>query len=314
MANREALLIASSEYEDPKLNALAAPSNDAKLLGSILESAVGDFSLRQLINPTSWEAARAVEEFFNARSFDDTLLFYFSGHGLKTDDGSLFFATTDTRQGTLRSTSLPSGLVRDVMKDSGSDRQIVVLDCCYGGAFSRGFKGDQAIDARADLDGFGRVVLTASNSLEFAWQEEDGQESLSKSSTFTRALVEGLEDMSADIDGDGQVTADELHKFARKRLLAVGAKQTPTISSAGLEGELVIGRGKPRRKKPSGGAHLDLSSFVAIRDTGAEGAVVGQAVAVAVETSLAYQGRWERLARYARAKARLIDFGEDAWA
>jgi len=53
---------------------------------------------------------------------------------------------------------------------------------------------------------------------------------------------------------------------------------------------------------------LDLSLHITIRDQGQEGSVVGMAVAVAMEGSLAYQGGPMRLsARYAYAKARHLE-------
>jgi hypothetical protein len=311
--HRHALLIASSAYDDPKLQRLAAPHNDAKLLASVLKSPVGGFSVRTLSNPTSARAGRAVEEFFTHRNYDDVLLFYFSGHGLKTDDGELFFATRNTRQKLLRSSSLPAGLLRDVMRYSGCDRQILILDCCYGGAFARGFKSDDTVDASERFQGYGTVVLTASNALEFAWEDPDDEDA-DRSSVYTSVLVEGLRDLAADLDGDGRVTVEELHKFARKRIQQLHVAQTPTMSSVGQEGELVVGRGAPRPRTTSASANIDLAPYFIIKDSGPEGSVVGQSIAGAMEASLAYHGREERLsARYVYAKAKLLDNGEEAF-
>ena len=239
---------------------------------------------------------------------------YFSGHGLKSDDGELYFAMRNTRRGALRSTSLPSGFVRDVMKDSRSQRQVLMLDCCYGGAFAqRHAKADDAVDVTERLQGFGTVVLTASNSLEFAWQGEEAQELPHQMSVFTGVVVEGLADGTADVDHDGQITVKNLYDFASARVRVLGARQTPTLSSVGQEGELLIARAKRHPRAPSGPA-IDLAPYVRIRDSGAEGSVVGLALGVAMEASLRYQGRDERLsARYGYAKARVLDGNEDDW-
>jgi hypothetical protein len=194
------------------------------------------------------------------------------------------------------------------MNDSSSRRQVLLLDCCYGGAFAQGLaKGDEAVGVTEQLQGSGRVVVTASNSLEFAWPEEHGM------SVFTSFVVEGLRDGSADLDGDGQITVQELYDFASKRIRRLGAQQTPTLSSVGQEGELVIAHAK-RRPRSSTGPTIDLSQYVTIRDSGPEGAVVRLALAVAMEASLHYQGRQERLsARYGYSKAKVLDFGEKDW-
>jgi hypothetical protein len=314
MANRRyALLITSAAYDDAYLTALATPSNDSKLLGSVLGSPrVGGFAVRRLTNPTSWRAAQAIEEFFANRTYDDVLLLYFSGHGLKSDDGELYFATRNTRQAALRSTSVPAQFIRDVMRASHCQRQMLLLDCCYGGAFARGLtKGDSGVDVTERLQGFGTVVLTASNSLEFAWQEGDTG-SLRPASVFTRVLVEGIKDGSADLDGDGQITAKELYDYAIRRIQLLGAQQTPTLSSVGQEGDLVIARAA-RRTPAASGPTIDLSAHVTVRDAGNEGSVLGHSLAVALETSLGFQGRPVRLsARYAYCKSRFLD-DPDNW-
>jgi hypothetical protein len=308
---RHALLITSSVYNDSQLQSLATPADDAKLLGGILrQRGVGAFKVRQTTNPVSWRAAQAVEDFFANRDYDDVLLLYFSGHGLKSDDGELYFATRNTRRGALRSTSLPASFVRDVMHASRSQRQVLVLDCCYGGAFAQTLaKSDQAVDVTERLQGFGTVVLTASNSLEFAWQDEESSDLTHRMSVFTGVLVEGLRDGSADVDGDGRITVKELFEYVSKRVRLIGAQQTPTLSSVGQEGELVIARAKVHKERIAG-LTIDLSPHVTIRNSGAEGSVVGLALAVAMEASLDYQGRKERLsARYGYAKAQVLDGG-----
>lgn len=310
--SRHALLISSSAYSDEALRQLGAPGQDAALLGRILKTpAVGGFEVIRLTNPTASQAARKVEAFFTDRQFDDTLLLYFSGHGLKNDRGELFFAMRDTRRNTLRSTSLPASLVQDVMGSSNSQRQMLVLDCCYGGAFSRGLtKGDDDVDVQGLLQGYGTAVLTASTALEFAWQEgqTDGDP---QQSVFTRIVAEGLRTGAADLDGDGVITMTELHRYASKHIRALGTQQTPTLSALGQEGELTVGYAKPRPRpvqtQPGAPQALDLSAFTTIHDSGAEGSVVGHAIAAAMEISLAVAGRSERLsARYAYEKARVV--------
>lgn len=316
--SRHALLITSSVYDDPQLHELAAPRRDAVTLGRVLgDPSVGGFDVTRLTNPTSWRAAKAVEEFFSGRQWDETVLLYFSGHGVKSDGGDLFFAMRNTSRRTLRSTSLPASLIHDVMAASNSQRQILLLDCCYGGAFARGLeKADDAVDVTGPLQGFGTVVLTASTALEFAWQEGK-TEGHPQRSVFTSIVAEGLRTGEADLDGDGPISVLELHRYTSKRIQAVGSRQTPTLSAVGQEGELIIGRAPPRRRpSPVGrpGAPLDLSSHASIYDSGPEGSVVGLAIAGAMGVSLTLAGRPERLSvRYAYAKARVLDGHAADW-
>jgi hypothetical protein len=313
---RQALLVTSSVYNDSELHKLAGPQTDAKVLAAVLKNArIGGFDVQRLTNPTAARASEAVETFFTGRQWDDVLLLYFSGHGVKNDRGDLFFAMKNTRRNALRSTSLPASFVRDVMSDSQSQRQILLLDCCYGGAFARRLTmGADSIDVKEELQGYGTVVLTASTALEFSWQ--DGRtDGTPKPSVFTGVIAEGLRNGEADVDGDGNVTVADLHRYASKRIRALGVAQTPTLSTVGQEGELVIGHAT-RRARPVAPARtasgLDLSQFATIRNSGQEGSVVGMAIASAMEIALAVGGRPEELsARYGYEKSRVLDSSEE---
>jgi hypothetical protein len=240
---RQALLITSSVYDDPQLHALATPRRDAAVLRDVLkDSRIGGFAVERVTNPTSSRAAERVEAFFAERDWDDFLLLYFSGHGLKSDGGDLFFAMRNTVRSRLRTTSLSAGLVHEIMSTSDSQRKVLLLDCCYGGAIKRELtKADVELDVIERMQGFGTVVLTASNELEFAWQE-GGSDDDPRESVFTGIVAEGLRTGDADLDGDGQISVLELHRYASQRVRALGTAQTPTLSAVGQEGELVIAR------------------------------------------------------------------------
>lgn len=97
-SKRSALIIASDDYTDPGLKRLRAPASDARALATVLrDPAIGDFEVRTLLNEPAHEVNLAVEEFFADRLPDDLLLVHFSCHGVKDEDGELYFATADTR-------------------------------------------------------------------------------------------------------------------------------------------------------------------------------------------------------------------------
>ena len=222
---RHALLIATSRHDDPQLGLLDGPQADARTLARVLRApSIGGFNVKTLTNPTSSRAAEVLEEFFADRGYDDVLLLFFSGHGLKHDDGELYLAMRNTRRRKLRSTSLSTAFVREIMRDCASQRQIVILDCCYGGAFAREFaKGDDGVDAIDHLtQGFGSVVLTASNALEFAWLESSKITAQPQRSVFTGIITEGLRSGAADIDEDGAITPQNLYDYACRRVLRAG--------------------------------------------------------------------------------------------
>ena len=243
-ARRLALIVASSKFTDKTLQQLVAPGQDAADLARVLEdAAIGGFEVKRLINHPSHEVRREIEAFFANRKRDDLLLLYFSGHGVKDDDGRLYLATTDTQRGLFRSTAVPAAFVNETMTASRSRRQVLILDCCHSGAFARGMvaKGGESVDIRDRFEGRGRVVLTASNATQYAFQGDDiiGEGSRS---VFTRHLVRGLESGEADRDGDGWVSLDELYDYVYDRVTDETPQQTPSKWTFDLQGEIVVAR------------------------------------------------------------------------
>lgn len=209
---RFALIIANYQFEDKALSQLVAPPQDAKALAGVLEDAdIGGFQVRTLLNKSTQIVNKEIEAFFANRQRNDLLLLYFSGHGIKDDrDGQLYFASYDTQSKPLvYSTAVSAAFVNKEMSLSRSKRQVLLLDCCYGGAFARGTKeAIQSIDIKECFQGHGRVVITATDAMHYAF-EGDEIEGEGVHSIFTRILVKGLETGEADLDGDGLIVVDD---------------------------------------------------------------------------------------------------------
>ena len=136
---RNALIVASSDYADPGLRQLQAPASDARALEAVLrDPGIGGFEVRTLLNGPNQEVTLAVEEFFADRQPDDLLLVHFSCHGIKDEDGELYFAMTNSMLRRLASTAVAANFVNQRMNRSRSRRVVLLLDCCYAGAFERG--------------------------------------------------------------------------------------------------------------------------------------------------------------------------------
>ena len=94
---------------------------------------------------------------------DDVLLLHFSGHGLKSESGDLFFAACNTSPNRLGSTAVSADFVQRCMRDARSRSIVLLLDCCYGGAFAQGVTVRAAGDVNV-LDSFpqeGRAAAAA---------------------------------------------------------------------------------------------------------------------------------------------------------
>ena len=244
MSNRYALLVATYQYDDDNLRRLIAPAKDAEMLARVLSDPdIGGFQTKTLLNESSFMVRQEIEAFFLDRKSDDLLLLYFSGHGLKDDYGKLYYAFVDTTRTRLRSTAISANYVNEAMRDSRSRQQVLLLDCCYSGAFAKGMvaKADMKIGSLDLLKGQGRVVLTASDSIQYAF-ESDNLMGEGKSSVFTRILVDGLETGKADRDQDGLISLDELYDYVNDKIIEESSYQRPEKWFLGVQGEIIIAK------------------------------------------------------------------------
>src|SRR3972149_6774475 len=167
-----ALIIGNNQYNDAKLAQLKTPEADARALARVFRAKnIGNFDeVNTLINQTEVRSRRAISEFLSNKKPEDLVLLYFSGHGVLDGRGSLFLALKDTETRSLNATAISSSFISYEMVSSRSRRQILILDCCNSGAFARGTKGEHKAITETTFEGngFGRVVLTASDSTQFA--------------------------------------------------------------------------------------------------------------------------------------------------
>jgi uncharacterized caspase-like protein/outer membrane protein assembly factor BamD (BamD/ComL family) len=245
MGRRLALIIGNSIFMDPSLARLRAPDADVGALADVLLSPeIGAFDDAKLVvNMAASSIRRAISQFVANKTRDDLLLLYFSGHGVLDEYGRLYLATKDTERNYLRGTAIPAGFITDEMDHSRSRRQVLVLDCCHSGAFARGSKGSTGASVGTatafEGKGYGRVVLTASDATQYAW-EGDKVIGEADNSVFTHYLIEGLETGQADADGDGKITVDELYDYIYKQVVTQTPKQTPGKWSYREQGEIII--------------------------------------------------------------------------
>lgn len=226
-----ALLIGVGEY-GAGLNALPRAIKDVEAMQRVLQhSEIGHFDrVKTLTNPDPLVMQGEIETLCADRSKDDLILLFFSGHGVKDDSNRLYLATTITRKTArgelVKSTAVPASFVNDVMLNSRSKRQVVLLDCCFSGAFAEDMraKDDGSIDVETQLGGEGRAVLTSSSSTQYSFEQQGSDLSI-----YTRFLIEGLETGTADLNGDGTVSIDELHEYASRKVQESAPAMKPKI-------------------------------------------------------------------------------------
>ena len=224
-----ALLIGVGTYESSELQNLKAAIPDVRAIEKVLiDPAIAEFAqidVEILLDPEPQRMREAIERLFTDRKKDDLVLLYFSGHGVVDDYGKFHLTCALTHKGRLNSTAIPATFVHGLMEGSKSQRQVVILDSCFSGAFAKEMKAKgEAVNLQPQLGGKGRAVLTSSSATEYSFEQKEG-----KLSVYTEYVVEGLRTGIADRDEDGWISIDELHEFAKEKVREVAPAMQPKI-------------------------------------------------------------------------------------
>jgi hypothetical protein len=242
---RAALVIATTTHQDPELRQLRSPARDAADLAAVLgDPGVGAFTVTRVSDADERHVRRAIDAFLSGRSVGDLVVVYLSCHGVLDRRNRLYFAAADTLKSQLGSTGIPSAWVLEQLEECRARSKVLILDCCFSGAFAHGSKGDVDLDLARRLVGHGRgqAVLTASRASEYSFEGQALPGVTMAGSVFSAGLVEGLRTGAADVDGDGYVSVDEAYAYAYDYVVRSGASQTPQRWLSGGEGAIVLAR------------------------------------------------------------------------
>jgi hypothetical protein len=252
MASKFAVLIASGRFSDHNLPRLSAPLDDVTSFRDVLmEPAIGGFpreNVEILYDSNLSRARTEVEKLFKNKNNDDLVLLYYTGHGLKDEDGELYFALDGTELDSLDATSLDAGYIRKQMNKCASRRMVVILDCCHSGAFvARGGLAPKGVGSPAitrstfETSGHGSYILTSSTGTQQSF-EQKGQ------SLFTKYVVEGLRTGNA-APRKSNITINDIEQYVKGKLSDAGVQMRPTLISY-TEGDPLTIAGNPNKREP----------------------------------------------------------------
>ena len=176
----------------------------------------------------------AVIEFFTDDTINskDTLLFYFSGHGIPNnnlDEHYLSSSEINPKNPRLRGFSFDE--LTNTRKECNSKTIFTILDCCYSGAatVSKGDANNEAasgrsiIEKKSKIEGEGKCILAACQPLQEAYAFEGHNNSL-----FTYFLRDGLAGANGEsTDDDGNVTPELLHSFIFDNIMELPPRTRP---------------------------------------------------------------------------------------
>ena len=207
---RAALVVGINTYNH--FRDLKAPAQDAEAIAQRLQQD-GDFKVHRLPEALVRENGRlspavggtltvtqaALEQqlrlLFHPDSpqLPETVLFYFSGHGIRDPDGGYgldkgYLATSDTNPQRPRS-GISLAWLRNLVSRSPIQNQIIWLDCCHSG----GLLIDAANPGQSHQQN--RCFIASSRDYEKSWEDLD-----SPYSVLTKALLEGLSPVNSPQD------------------------------------------------------------------------------------------------------------------
>lgn len=225
---RYAFLTGHNGPQDSGLDNLQFVGNDVKRMDTVLRHPPASYDVVE-VTPTGVSPADTLVRFEAMASqcgFNDTLVFYFSGHG-HYQRGQLYLIWENTDLNRLVSTSLPISLVKSVFAHSKSRVRLLILDCCHSGAageaqFSKGARtpyGNPLFEAARDS---ASLILTAC-----------GRNSMTReipaleSGYLTHLLVEALSSRFAevDMDQDGLLSVQEFVEWCSRETAAFNQRQ-----------------------------------------------------------------------------------------
>lgn len=278
-----ALLIGVSEYRQG-LDSLLAATKDVAALGEVLQNQeMGGFDeVKTLLEPEPQVMQHEIENLFTGRMRDDLVLLYFSGHGIKDGGGKLYFATPITYKNSrgelMRSSAVPAQFIHEVMHNCRAKRQVIILDCCFSGAFDPSLlaKDDGCVDLQNQLGAEGRVVLASSSSTQYSFGQLNTE--LSDLSVYTHYLVEGIETGAGDLNKDGLISAVELHNYVSSKVQTTTPHMNPkliTLKELGFE--VILSRSKFSDSRLSSlPSTVDLSVVEALFNQGLKRYIAGE--------------------------------------
>ncbi|BAZ46552.1 WD-40 repeat protein [Chondrocystis sp. NIES-4102] len=226
------LLVGVNQYQDlDNLSSLEYSALDCQGLGEALKEATASFAAKEMIihhdfvpqRPYIKEVQRSLLYILNSVNSEDTILFYFSGHGIldaKTQQVVLCLADTNVNQ--LFTTGLPLNNLLNQLGNCAASQQLVWLDACHSGGMTlRGTNKEYLPNASTQLvevlrhqasESKGFYALLSCDQTQQSWEfPELGH------GVFTYYLMRGLRGEAAD--SQGVIEADALYQYVYHQTL-----------------------------------------------------------------------------------------------
>ena len=199
------------------------------------------------------------DNLFAKSQVDDVAILFISGHGVLDKNYNYFFATRNTSFGSPGKEGLSYDDLENILDAIPARKRILFLDTCHSGEISEyltfdqvkaegakgRFVGKPKIQDNSELiqelfsdlrRNSGTIVISSAYGWQAAYEDNNW-----KNSAFTDALLEGLENATADKDQDGVILISELQEFIGKKVQQLtNSRQTPNTRKENVDLDFVI--------------------------------------------------------------------------
>jgi WD40 repeat protein len=230
-----AVVIGINQYQNG-IPELKTARFDAERLAGILQTKYGYnvklFTDEQAQSDNLWNYLEKLSE--KIKSYDNQqvrVIFYFAGHGSppEGEDGEAGYLVPQEAEIGKRDQWLSMKRVHDLLTQCGCHHLLIILDCCYAGAFRFGTRHIGMMPEDLSQERYqryieypaGQVIASTAHNQEALDIINDNRGAIENSnhSPFAEYLFKALEEENADYTKDGITTATELNLYLYEQLL-----------------------------------------------------------------------------------------------
>jgi uncharacterized caspase-like protein len=228
------LLVGVNQYQDEHFPALAYSAVDCQELGAALTDAIKEFPRKQIIThhdfaafPTFEAVSNSLKQIISSARSQDTVLFYFSGHGvIEQTSQQAVLCLSDTQNDSLLTTGLRMQELLNLLESCAARSQLIWLDACHSGSML--LHGGKGVEEPTIIGSFeptaqlikvlrsraahsrGSYAFLSCNEGQRSWEfPELGH------GVFTYYLIQGLRGDAAD--AQGVIEADGLYRYVYRQ-------------------------------------------------------------------------------------------------
>ena len=244
------IAVTNANSDVPEITRLPYTQNDAEcVLQSLRKWSLADCVIHKLIEagdekatqPTKANIEALVPEWLAECTASDTVLVFFSGHGIRQGDDNQLNAIvpSDVNNENFQDSVVPVQWLRKQLGRCKAQTKFLLLDSCHAGGEGGVPIGGSVKALDSDQSTLDVITIASCGAGEKShyWKDQN-------LSIFSYWLGEALRG-NADTNDDGMISADELYKYVYEKVCStasdLGVKQTPVrIVRSGVQGDPII--------------------------------------------------------------------------